>query len=139
MASTVRTFLMFQGKAEEALIFYSSLFEGYCTTRVERYGPGEENREGTLKRAWFCIGHQEFLIFDSPIDHAFTFTPAMSILVDCEQEKDVRRLATALAEGGAVLMPLDRYAFSECFAWVTDKFGVSWQINLLPLPAPPED
>jgi len=64
------------------------------------------------------------------VKHAFTFTPSMSIFVDCENEAELHEAFKQLSEGGKVLMPLDSYGFSSKFWWVSDRFGVSWQLNL---------
>ena len=71
------------------------------------------------------------MCIDSPAKHAFTFTPAISIFVNCTSENDIDTLFEKLSEGGQVLMPLSPYPFSKKFAWTNDRFGVSWQINLL--------
>ncbi len=123
MAKDVSTFLMFQGQAEEALTFYTSLFPGSSLENVQR--------EGTkLSRATLRLAGQDFMVFDSPVKHAFTFTPAISLFVTCESDAEIEKLAAALAEGGGVMMPLGAYGFSKRFAWVADRFGVSWQLNL---------
>ena len=70
------------------------------------------------------------MCFDSPVKHAFTFTPASSLFVECESEDEIDRIAAALGDGGAVLMPLADYGFSRRFTWLNDRFGVSWQLNL---------
>ena len=70
------------------------------------------------------------MCIDSYVKHAFTFTPAMSLFVDCDTADELRRVTSALSEGGEVLMPLGDYGFSREFAWVSDRFGVSWQLNL---------
>jgi predicted 3-demethylubiquinone-9 3-methyltransferase (glyoxalase superfamily) len=62
--------------------------------------------------------------------HAFTFTPSFSLFVTCISEEEIGRLFCALSEGGAVFMPLADYGFNRQFAWVNDRFGVSWQLNL---------
>jgi predicted 3-demethylubiquinone-9 3-methyltransferase (glyoxalase superfamily) len=64
------------------------------------------------------------------VSHGFTFTPSLSLFVDCESEADLERIFAALSEGGGVLMPLGNYGFSRRFGWVNDRFGVSWQLNL---------
>ena len=63
--------------------------------------------------------------------HGVTFTPATSIFVQCEAEAEIDRLFARLSKDGAVLMELDRYPFSQKFGWVSDRFGVSWQLNLM--------
>jgi predicted 3-demethylubiquinone-9 3-methyltransferase (glyoxalase superfamily) len=70
------------------------------------------------------------MCIDSPVKHNFTFTPAMSLFVDCADEAELDTLFAKLSEGGQVLMPLDNYGFSRKFGWLADKFGVSWQLNL---------
>jgi predicted 3-demethylubiquinone-9 3-methyltransferase (glyoxalase superfamily) len=84
-----------------------------------------------VKVALFTIGGEFVRCIDSPVKHGFTFTPASSLFVECESEEEIQRLAAALAEGGAALMPLGNYGFSRQFAWVNDRFGVSWQLNLV--------
>lgn len=130
MATTVRPFLMFEGKAEEAMNFYVSLIPGSEITSIARYGPGQPGPEGSVMVATFTVAGQAVMCSDSYVKHGFTFTPSVSLFVDCESEEEIRRLATNLAEGGAELMPLGNYGFSRQFAWVNDRFGVSWQLNL---------
>ena len=130
MARAVVTQLMFEGAAEQAMNLYVSLFRGSAITRVERYGHGEQGAEGSVKRAEFTLGGHRLSCIDSPIKHAFTFTPSMSLFVDCEDEAELDAALARLSEGGAVLMPPANYGFSAKFAWVSDRFGVSWQLNL---------
>jgi predicted 3-demethylubiquinone-9 3-methyltransferase (glyoxalase superfamily) len=128
---TVSTFLMFDAHAEEAMTFYVSLFADGKITRMNRYGPDQAGAEGTIMQAGFTLNGQNFLCTDANTKHAFTFTPAMSIFVDCENEAEIDRLVAALSEGGKFLMPLDNYGFSRKFAWIEDRYKVSWQLNLL--------
>ena len=69
-------------------------------------------------------------MFDTFIDHGFGFTPSLSIWVEAESVEEVDRLVAALSEGGQFLMPLAAYDFSKRYAWINDRFGVSWQIGL---------
>lgn len=69
------------------------------------------------------------MCMDSPIKHEFTFTPAISLFVTCETESEIDELFEKLSQGGGVLMPLDSYPFSKKFAWVADRYGVSWQLS----------
>ncbi|MEV1003159.1 VOC family protein [Nonomuraea sp. NPDC050202] len=127
----VTTFLMFQnGDAEEAMNFYMSLFDDGKVVAVERYGPGEPGPEGTVKHALFTLAGREYMCIDSVPKHDFTFTPSMSLFVDCDSEEQIQRLYDALGEGRQALMPLGSYGFSTKFGWVNDRFGVSWQLSL---------
>ncbi|TMJ32689.1 MAG: VOC family protein [Alphaproteobacteria bacterium] len=129
MTNTVRPFLMFQGEGSAALDFYLSVFPDARVDAIERYGPDDAAPEGTIKLARLSIGGQEVLCTDSVIKHPFSFTPAFSFFVDCESEEWLRHLADVLKQGGAELMAVDNYGFSRLFAWVNDRFGVSWQLN----------
>lgn len=124
----ITPFLMFEGRAEEAMNLYVEVFGGEIVS-VLRYGPGEAGADGSVNQARFRIRGQELMCIDSPAKHAFTFTPSISLFVTCRSEDDLRRLAGALQEGQA-MMPIDNYGFSTLFTWVADRFGVSWQLNL---------
>jgi predicted 3-demethylubiquinone-9 3-methyltransferase (glyoxalase superfamily) len=130
MTQKIKTFLMFEGRCEEAMNFYVSLFSDAAVTGIRRFGPGEHGAEGSVAQATFAINGQTFMCFDSPVKHGFTFTPAMSLFVDCADKAEIDSLFAGLSEGGQVLMSLDRYPFSPRFGWLADKFGVSWQLNL---------
>jgi len=126
----ITPFLMFEGKAEEAINFYTSIFKDSEIIRLARYGAGEPGKEGEVSLATFSINGQEFICTDSFVQHAFTFTPSISLFVDCDSEEELDDAYAKLSEGGQLLMPLDKYPFSKKFGWVQDKFGVSWQLNL---------
>ena len=130
MAHAVRPFLMFEGSAEAAVNFYVTLFPDSGIQRIERYGPGEPGPEGSVKRADFTVAGQRLICIDSFVKHAFTFTPSVSLFVDCESEAELDAAFGQLSDGGSVLMPPGNYGFSTKFAWVSDRFGVSWQLNL---------
>lgn len=130
MARSVSPFLMFEGSAEEAVRFYVGLFPDSGITRLEKYGPGEPGREGTVKRVDFTLAGRGVIAIDSPVKHAFTFTPSVSLFVECNTEAELDAAFGHLSAGGAVLMPPGNYGFSRKFAWVNDRFGVSWQLCL---------
>jgi predicted 3-demethylubiquinone-9 3-methyltransferase (glyoxalase superfamily) len=130
MPRKVTTFLMFDGVATDAMNLYVSLFGGSDILQVQRYGPGEQGAEGTVKLASFTLAGQEFLCIDSPIKHGFTFTPSISLFVECNSEAELEAAFNRLSDGGSVLMPVGNYGFSTKFGWLADRFGVSWQLNL---------
>ena len=127
---SITTFLMFEGRAEEAMNFYTSLFENSEILTIERYGAKEAGAEGSVVQATFSLNGQVFMCIDSYVKHDFTFTPAISLFVACESKAEVDRLFTALSKDGEIFMPLASYPFSEKFGWCADKFGVSWQLTL---------
>ena len=128
--TTVTPFLMFEGNAQEAIRYYVSLFDDGQVLDLNRYGANEAGAEGTLRLGKFSLAGQTIMAIDSPVNHGFTFTPAMSLFVECTDAAQIQILSTALSDGGGVLMPLGDYGFSRAFAWVSDRYGVSWQLNL---------
>jgi predicted 3-demethylubiquinone-9 3-methyltransferase (glyoxalase superfamily) len=131
MPKQIVPFLMFQGGvAEQAMTFYTSLFDDGRVLEVSHYGAEGPAPEGTVQVARFALAGQEFKCSDSFVTHAFSFTPSFSLWIETESEDELQRLFSALSEGGGELMPLDDYGFSRRFGWVNDRFGVSWQLNL---------
>jgi predicted 3-demethylubiquinone-9 3-methyltransferase (glyoxalase superfamily) len=128
--STLRPFLLFEGKAEEAMRFYTSIFPASSIEEIQRYDSEGPGKAGTVARATFTVAGQSVFCTDSPISHPFTFTPAFSFFFVCDSEEQLRQLHTALGQGGAELMPLDNYGFSRLFTWISDRYGISWQLNL---------
>lgn len=129
------TFLMFVGdqcgKAAEAIKFYTSLFKNSEIKNIEYFKAGEPGgKEGSVKHALFTLAGQEYMTIDSPMEHKFSFTPSISIYVNCENEEEIDMLFKKLSEGGSAMMPLGYYGFSKKFGWLTDKYGMSWQLNL---------
>lgn len=125
MPRSAASFLMFEGVAEEAMNFYVSLFAGSSITSVVKYGPGEPGREGSIKRADFALRGHQLICIDSPIKHAFTFTPSLSLFVECEDEAELDHACQQLSAGGGGLMPPANYGFSAKFTSRNDRFGVS--------------
>lgn len=130
MSVAVRPFLMFEGQAEEAMRTWVSLVPGSEIREIQRYGAGGPGKEGSVTRATFSVAGQVVECTDSFVKHAFTFTPSFSFFVDCESDEQLEKLWSALSEGGSAMMPLDNYGFSRRFGWLSDRFGVSWQLNL---------
>ncbi|PFD33351.1 hypothetical protein CN285_26880 [Bacillus cereus] len=126
----ITTFLMFEGNAEEAMNFYTSLFDQSEIVSISRYDANGPGKEGTVIHATFTLNGQEFMCIDSFVKHDFTFTPAMSLYVTCETEEEIETVFNKLAQDGAILMPLGSYPFSKKFGWLNDRYGVSWQLTL---------
>ena len=128
-------FLMFcgdqAGRAEEAVNLYCSIFPDSRVLDIARYGPDEGQPEGSVRTAAFQLGGYRLTAIDSHAPHAFTFTPAVSLWVECSSADELDRVAAALAEDGMFLMPVGNYGFSTRFGWVADRFGVTWQLNLV--------
>ena len=130
MARSISPFLMFEGDAEAAMTLYASVFGDATILEIERYGAAGPGPEGSVKLARFRLCGREILFSDSPVKHAFTFTPSISMFVDCENEAEQERCFAELSDGGKIFMPLDNYGFSRRFGWVGDRFGVTWQLTL---------
>ena len=127
--TSIHPFLMFEGRAEEAMTFYAGLFPGASIDDVNRWPDGGPNA-GRIMTARFTLAGQTIMANDSPVSHAFTFTPSVSFFITVDDEAQLEHLAAELGREGQILMPLDNYGFSRRFTWVNDRFGVSWQINL---------
>ncbi len=130
MAERITPFLMFEGKAEAAMRFYVTLFPDSRIDRIEPFGPEGPGAEGTVMHGELVLNGQRLRCFDSPVSHAFTFTPSISLFVDCSDEAEIDRLFAALSDGGEVMMELAEYPFAARFAWLADRYGVSWQLSL---------
>jgi predicted 3-demethylubiquinone-9 3-methyltransferase (glyoxalase superfamily) len=109
---------------------YTLLFKQSAILSITRYGANEAGAEGSVQHATFTLNGQEFMCIDSSAQHAFTFTPSISLYVRCDTEKEIDTVFARLLQDGQIFMPLGRYPFSKKFGWVSDKFGVSWQLNL---------
>ena len=130
MKNKITTFLMFKGQAEDAMNFYVSLFDNSKIKNIIHYKKDEAGKEGTVMHATFSLNSQDYMCIDSAVEHEFGFTPAISLYVNCESEEEINELYEKLSDNAKVNMKLNSYGFSEKFAWLEDKFGVSWQLNL---------
>ena len=108
--------LWYDNQAEEAVNLYTSIFKNSRILHVSRYGEAGPGPEGTVLTIDFELDGQAFQALNGgPV---FTFSPAISFSVDCTTQDEVDELWERLSAGGAT---------SQC-GWLTDKFGVSWQI-----------
>lgn len=124
--------LWFDKNAEEAVNFYTSLFPNLEIGLTSRFGKeGFEHHkmpEGTVMTMNFQIQGQKFVALNGgPV---FKFNESVSFFVYCESDERIEFLYNKLSEGGSVNMPLNKYDWSEKYAWVKDKFGVSWQLDV---------
>jgi predicted 3-demethylubiquinone-9 3-methyltransferase (glyoxalase superfamily) len=112
----ITPFLWFDGKAEEAANFYTSIFKNSKLGQIRRYGQAGPGPKGSVMSATFQLDGQEFIALNG--GPQFTFSPAISFFVNCETQEEVDQLWEKLSEGGKT---------NRC-GWLQDKFGVSWQI-----------
>ena len=113
---TITPFLWFDGKAEEAVNFYVSIFKNSKLGTVNRYGDHGPGPKGSVMIATFQLDGQNFIALNG--GPQFKFTPAISFVVNCETQEEVDNFWDQLSGGGAKM---------QC-GWLQDKFGVSWQI-----------
>ncbi len=123
-------FLMFEGRAEEAMDYYMETFEDAEIRYVKKYEADTPEMEGKIMQGVIRIHDQMIMMNDSNVPHEFSFTPSMSFFIECNSQPEIDRYYKKLKKKGAILMPMDDYGFSDSFAWVQDQFGVSWQLNL---------
>lgn len=112
----IKPFLWFDGKAEEAANLYVSLFKNSRITNISRYGEEGPGPAGSAMVVSFELDGQEFLALNG--GPHFSFTPAISFLINCETQEEVDELWEKLSEGGET---------NQC-GWLKDKFGLSWQV-----------
>ena len=113
---TITTFLTFNDRAEEAVNFYTSVFSNSRIVSTTRYGDSGPGPKGSLMTATFELEGQEFIALNG--GPSFSFSQGISVLVSCETQDEVDELWERLSEGGEQ---------GPC-GWLTDKFGLSWQV-----------
>ena len=112
----ITPFLWFDGKAEEAMNFYVSIFKNSKVVQLTRYGDAGPGPKGTVMSAIFQLEGQEFYALNG--GPQFKFSPAISMFVNCETQQEVDELWEKLSAGGKT---------NRC-GWLDDKFGLTWQI-----------
>lgn len=139
-------FLAFKRDLEDAVKLYTSLFDDAEVLSVIRARAGEPGwTEGTLQHAVINLAGLKLMCINMPPpgaqghDHApwhkYELSPALAIYVQCRDTGEFDRLYEGLSDMGEVIAPIGSYGWSEKFAWVNDRFGVSWRINLSADPA----
>jgi len=118
----ITPFLWFDGRAEEAMKFYISIFKNSKAGRVVRYGEAGPGPKGTVMTAVFQLDGQEFIALNG--GPQFKFSQAVSFVVNCKTQKEVDELWEKLSAGGQ----------QQMCGWLKDKFGLSWQIVPTALP-----
>jgi len=112
----ITPFLWFNDNAEEAINFYISIFKNSKIKSISRYGDAGPGPKGTVMGATFQLEGQDFYALNG--GPQYTFTPAISLYMNCENQQEVDELWEKLSDGGEK---------HNC-GWLRDKFGVSWQI-----------
>ena len=112
----ISPFLWFDGNAEEAVNFYVSIFKDSKVLNISRYGEAGPGPKGSVMSATFQLHGQEFIALNG--GPHFKFTPAISFFVHCQTQAEVDELWEKLSAGGR----------KDRCGWLTDKYGLSWQI-----------
>ena len=124
----ITTFLMYNNQAEEALNLYTSLFDDSEIITMVKYdedGPGEP---GTVQHSIFTLNGQVFMAIDANSGQELPMNPAISLYVTVKDNAEMERLYNGLKKEGAILMPKTEMPPYKQFAWVQDKYGVSFQL-----------
>lgn len=124
----ITPFLTFPGTAEEAINFYVSVFPGSEILELSRYEKGMPGPEGKVINGYFRLKGQEFMAMDMDESDAPEFNWAISLFVNCEAEAEFDDLFNRLSADGTVLMGPEAVMHIRKAAWVTDRFGVTWQL-----------
>jgi predicted 3-demethylubiquinone-9 3-methyltransferase (glyoxalase superfamily) len=124
----ITPFLWFDEQAEEAVNLYTSIFQNskiHSTNRIPGDVPGPKDKVMTIN---FQLAGLDFIALNGGPE--FQFSPAISFYVYCQTEQELDALWARLVENGFVFMALDKYPFAEKFGWLSDRYGVSWQLML---------
>lgn len=125
-------YLWCDNQAEEAAMFYTSIFNNSKIINVYRYGKAgaeiADRAEGSVISSTFELEGEKFVAFNG--GPQFHFTPAVSFFINCQTPEEIQQLWAKFLGGGTILMPLQKYPFNELFGWLVDQFGVSWQFGI---------
>lgn len=122
----ITTHLWFDKEAKEAAAFYTSVFEN---SKIKDTTTLHNTPSGSVDMVTIELSGQEFTLLSAgPL---FKFNPSVSFLVACQTKDEVDALWEKLSVGGAALMELGEYPFSEKYGWTQDKYGLSWQVMFM--------
>jgi len=134
----ITPFLWFDNNAEEAVNFYASLFDNSSILNITRYNEqsaaASGQKPGSAMTVAFKLEEQNFTALNG--GPHFKLNQSISFFVYCESEAKIEKIYKKLSEGGFVMMPLDKYDWSPKYAWVQDKFGLSWQLDVEKINSP---
>jgi len=136
----INTFLTFVGdqcgKAQEAMEFYTAIFPNSAIKQCIHYDEGEAGGTPALiKYGVFTLNNVEYRISESNFDHAWSFSPAVSLYIEDDNENFMKNIFDKLSKDGQIMVPFDSYetgdyGFGKKYGWCADKYGVSWQFLL---------
>lgn len=119
-------FLTYDGQAFEALEYYKDVFQNFDIIQLINYDSSNKIQQAVIQ-----IGNMRLMLRDSEVPSEFTFTPSMSVYIECEDLNEIEVLYRKLKKNGAIHIPLDDYQMSRRYASIQDQFGVSWELNLI--------
>ena len=128
----ITPFLWFNNNAEEAVNFYTSLFDNSSILNITRYNEqsaaASGQNPGNAMTVAFKLEGQNFTALNG--GPHFKLNQSTSFFVYCESDEKIEKIYNNLADGGSIIFPLDKYDWSTRYAWVIDRFGLSWQLDV---------
>ncbi len=128
----ITPFLWFEKDAQEAVNFYTSIFKKSKIISQSFYDKAGAQvsgmTEGSLMTVSFRLAGQDFGAINA--GPYYKFNPSVSFFINCDSLEEFEHFWDKLSVGASILMPRNKYPFSQQYGWLTDRFGVSWQINL---------
>jgi predicted 3-demethylubiquinone-9 3-methyltransferase (glyoxalase superfamily) len=106
------------GRAEEAMKWYTSIFDDSAIVFMYRYDAADTLQGGKIAHSPFSLLGQKFIAMDSGLSSDFRFTEGMSLVIDCAGQAEIDHYWNRLTDGGEE---------SQC-GWLKDRFGLSWQV-----------
>jgi predicted 3-demethylubiquinone-9 3-methyltransferase (glyoxalase superfamily) len=128
----ITPFLWFDNNAEDAVNFYTSVFDNSKILSITRYNEDSAKATGQKANSAMTIGfqleEQNFTALNG--GPHFKLNQSTSFFVYCESDSKIENICNKLSDGGSIIFPLDKYDWSPKYAWVIDKFGLSWQLDV---------